>query len=350
MRSIVSLSVLALATGCLTATPTTHSTIAPPALQAWIGFPPGSSPDFPIYLNRSAYVALFEIIPNRGVTLLYPQTERFAYAHDVHYVSMTIQPGRMLYTDATFANYSLQPRYYYLVASELPLNLARLQESLGGIRRVLGKHYLAHRPFDVIDRLTSYVVPRQPDEHWATDLLVDWPAPPPPRLAIHYVQCANGRILAVHASYPFFGCPGDPRVTTMAPVAHRDSTTRQPLPGTGERPRLPEVRDAGKRVADAGAPAEITRRRAEARARPPVDHPGMRRVRASDDARASSPHRPPDDYERKRPTPAQTTADRSSTERSATPARTTSDAPTRTPDPPREQAPGGKERKPQPDT
>lgn len=204
--------------GCATAPRVQDAEPAPPpALRVWIGFPIGSSRVHPIFTNREAYVAMFEIIPGRGATMVYPVNGREVFASDAHYANLAVQPGRMFYHTDPFGHAAFQPRYYYAIASAAPLNLSRLQTSLGATRRVLGRMYSSYRPFDVIDRLTEIVVPMQSDEDWATDLFVDWPTPPTPIFtAYQLVRCANGRVIKVPASYPYYGCPGDARSSLAA--------------------------------------------------------------------------------------------------------------------------------------
>jgi hypothetical protein len=252
----------------------------PPAMHVSIGFPVGQRQVYPIYVNREAYVAMFEILPGRGVTLLYPQRSRQVWVSDMHYADLRFQPARELYYDDPFGFAHVQPRYYYVVASAAPLNLTRLHASLGAMRRVLGRMYGSYRPYDVIDRLTNLVVPSQADEDWATDLFVDWPAPPPPRavLAYRFVRCANGRLLLVPRNYPYFGCPGD------APLAVATATKPpvKELPFEAI-PRAP--RDDKREPIEFSAPEVGNRRRAEAGAAPPRSggRAGREGIRYSDD-------------------------------------------------------------------
>jgi hypothetical protein len=238
----------------------------PPPLRVWIGYPIGSSRVHPIFVNREAHVAMFEIIPGRGVTMVYPQTREDLGASASHYADLAMQPGRMFYHSDPFGHASFQPRYYYAVASAAPLNLTRLRSSLGATRRALGRMYASYRSYDVIDRLTELVVPMQADEDWATDLFVDWPVPamPPTFAARRLIACANGHVIHVPANYPYHGCPGDAQVSVATPSAKppikelpRDSLRRPRMPGDRQRPT--ELSDPGVEK----------RRRAEPGARPP---------------------------------------------------------------------------------
>jgi hypothetical protein len=257
----------------------------PPPLRVWIGYPIGSSRVHPIFVNREAHVAMFEIIPGRGVTMVYPRSSADVFASDAHYANLTLQPGRMFYDTDPFGHASVQPRYYYVIASATPLHLSRLLTSLGAVRRVLGRMYASYRPYDVIDRLTELLVPMQADEDWATDLFVDWPVPPMPQsfATTRSVLCANGHVIHVAANYPYHGCPGDAQLAAIAAVPKPpikelafDSVTRRPRPGDRQGP------------IELSAPDVEKRRRAEAGARPPrtggmARTPSERGIRYSED-------------------------------------------------------------------
>jgi hypothetical protein len=227
---------------------------------------------------------MFEIIPGRGVTLVYPRTSRQVWASDMHYADLTLQPGRMYYYTDPFGLARFQPRYYYAIASTAPLDLRRLHASLGATRRMLGRMYGSFRPYDVIDRLTELVVPMQSDEDWATDLFIDWPGVPSvPRsvLAYQFVRCANGRVLFVGVNYPYYGCPGD----TQLSVATAEKPAVKELPFEAI-PRPP--RGEKREPIELTAPDVGNRRRAEAGAPPPRRDPmsrghGREGIRYSDD-------------------------------------------------------------------
>jgi hypothetical protein len=247
----------------------------PPALRTWIGYSVGSSYVSPIFVNREAYVAMFEIVPGRGVTMVYPSYRDQSFLSDMHYADLGVQLGRGFYFTDPFGFASFQPRYYYAIASIAPLNLARLQSSLGATRRVLGRVYASYRPFDVIDRITELVVPMQPDEDWATDLFVDWPVPAPLRTfaAFRHLRCANGRLLFVDPNYPYYGCPGDTRLAVIAsaatplrPEVPVDSVVR---PADSLRPRLPHGPERRPPMELSSVDADEGRRRAEPGTRPP---------------------------------------------------------------------------------
>jgi hypothetical protein len=196
--------------------------------------------------------------------MVYPHGDAARFASDAHYADLTFQPGRTFYYTDPFGYASVQPRYYYVIASAAPLNLRRLRPSLGATRRVLGRLYGSFRPYDVIDRLTELVVPLQADEDWATDLLVDWPFAPPRTLALQWVRCANGRLIQVAGNYPYFGCPGDTRLAVAATSA-KAPIKELPVDAIPRRPRGDGSRDG----IELAAPPVEKRRRAETSAQPP---------------------------------------------------------------------------------
>ncbi len=268
--------------GCATA-PRVHGVApeAPPALRVWVSFPIGSSQVYPIFTNREAHVALFEIIPGRGVTMVYPFHRVHTLASGAHYADLTVQPARMFYYTDPFGHASYQPRYYYAVASAAPLNLQRLQTSLGATRRILGPMYASYRPYDVIDRITEIVVPMQSDEDWATDLFVDWPEMPVmPRFASsQLVRCANGRVLQVPAGYPYRGCPGDAEPVVTATATATAELTPPVKEVVLEAPRAPR-RGTDREGVELSDASTQKRRRAQPGARVP-----------SEDLRARAPRR-----------------------------------------------------------
>jgi hypothetical protein len=289
----------------------------PPPMRVWIGYPIGSSLVFPIFVNREAYVAIFEIIPGRGASMVYPRSGADVFASDGHYADLSMVLGRSLYESDAFALASFQPRYYYAVASAAPLHLSRLLSSLVTMRRVLGPMYASYRPYDVIDRLTEYVVPKQPDWDWATDLFVDWPVPSAavPTVFAHrddqrLIACANGRIISVPRRYPYYGCPGD----AAAAVAAIDSNrTVEMNADSAARPKLPKVRDI-QRAADRRGGDVERRRRAEPGATRPVSR-GI--ARGSSSSGWASSRTDPSRTDRYRDTRGESARDRATASRKA---------------------------------
>ena len=341
MRSFALAALAAVAfSGCATVPRVESATLEPePPLRVWIGFPVGSSPMYPIYVNRHAHVAMFEIIPNVGATLVYPRHGPHANASVTHFADLTIQPGRSYYRKALFGYASFTPRYYYVIASTQPLRVTSLYRSPGLLRRQLGATYASYDAYEVIDRITELVLPMQADEDWATDLFIDWPMPPmATRRAFAYriVRCANGRVFPVLGDYPYFGCPGDARVA-VAP-----DSARKPVIVIPGEPKRPRGRDRIEIIEPRGTDVEGRRRATGSEDVPRAGRgqsrtPSSEGIRYSDDRRANGANAEPA---------------RTSTPARAEPVRDAERAaPAQRADPPREPSPRGEssgERKPDP--
>ncbi|HZO18273.1 MAG TPA: hypothetical protein VFB46_04745 [Gemmatimonadaceae bacterium] len=325
---------------CATAPRVESATPAPePPLRVWIGFPVGSARIHPIYVNREAHVAMFEIIPNVGATLVYPRYGAHASASVTHFADLTIQPGRSYYRSNPFGYAAFTPRYYYVIASTQPLRVASLYRSPGLLRRQLGATYASYDAYEVIDRVTQLILPMQADEDWATDLFIDWPTPPAATrraFAYRFVRCANGRVFPVLGDYPYFGCPGDARVA-VAP----DSGKKPVMVIPGE-PKRPRGRDRIEIVEPRGTDVEGRRRATGSEQAPRAGRgtsrpPSSEGIRYSDDRRANGATAEPA---------------RTSSPPRAEPVRDAERAaPAQRSDPPREPAPRGGssgERKPDP--
>jgi len=190
---------LALVAGCavrapgLTATPNSAS-----PLQASI-FPPYYG-QVPVALNKPAYVALFEVIPGRGASMLYPKYgSGFTQVRD-NWIPLDYSAQRWLYASNGMgtavgqwsgfdygygvgyglSSRSLQgagaPRYLFLVASETPISTDRFQGSASSVRQYLGNNmYSSYQPYDVMERLAYALAPYDAtDDSWVTDVFVDW--------------------------------------------------------------------------------------------------------------------------------------------------------------------------------
>ncbi|HEX3156907.1 MAG TPA: hypothetical protein VHQ45_00190 [Gemmatimonadaceae bacterium] len=179
MRQLLSFIVTALAIGGCAHVPPAGSDFAPGASKA-----PLQARVFPPYygrisfsVNKPAYVALFEVAPGQGISLVYPlsgQPQRVQ--HEVTWQSLSFVPQRWLYTNASLSGPVGGPaRYFYLIASERPLDIARLQRDAGSLRRTLDiNRYAAIRPYDTMEDLAFMVVPRIEDDRWTTDVFADW--------------------------------------------------------------------------------------------------------------------------------------------------------------------------------
>ena len=179
MRQLLSMTMAALAiAGCAHAPPAGGEfspAVAEAPLEARV-FPPyyGS---ISFTLNKPAYVALFEVVPGQGISLVYPLSGQSQFVdREVTWQSLSFVPQRWMYTNASLAGPVGGPaRYFYLVASERPLDIERMRDDAGSVRRTLGiNRYSALRPYDTMEDLAFMVVPRIEDDRWTTDVFADW--------------------------------------------------------------------------------------------------------------------------------------------------------------------------------
>src|SRR5919109_1633444 len=124
-----------------------------------------------VQTNRPSYVALFEIVPYRGVALLAP-----AYAHQrtwmlvgLNWVPVSWSVQSALYYGRP-ATTSVPARWVYAIASDEPLNLPDAAFQPGYLRRVLGPAaYRANNPYLTMRAIARAFVPGVVDEAWAED-------------------------------------------------------------------------------------------------------------------------------------------------------------------------------------
>jgi hypothetical protein len=217
-------------------------------------------------LSEPGHVAVFEIVPGRGVGLLYPfYASEAAYFHAGWTgVSARTLRNRDWYADhyaVDFRNYP-QPRYFLLVASRYPLHLAPLQGNSGGLRRLLGHHtFSSHDSRGVMNEVLDAVLPYQDDADWDTDVLVIWPDPSiarPMYERMVAVRCGDGTVRVVPIELAGLACQSLPDRAGPPPPPVRDTvdvqvpTRRRPgVPAPGSdgsvRPERPDVERPGGR-------------------------------------------------------------------------------------------------------
>ena len=175
-------------------------------------------------LSKPAYVALFEVVPGRGVSLLYPQAGAGWQGTTEVWVPMRYNPQRWMYTtSAASAAYGYgvagtsgyeehgvtagglaAPRYLFLVASERPLAVDQFQGDPTSMRSYLGHvSYASYEPYDVMERLAYAILPFASEESWVADVYVDWgydwgygagPAATSAFASYQRVRCADGSL------------------------------------------------------------------------------------------------------------------------------------------------------------
>lgn len=186
--------------------------------------------------SRPAYVAVFEIVPGRGVGLLYP-----GYVGENNYVPGGVSPLWITRTRSYYGYFQAvgpayprdTPRYLYLVASEIPLRTGELIRHPGMLRSALGiQHYAAWSPHSVLHELDALVVRDLGSHGWTSDLYAVWPErryrDRVATLDWVRVRCTDGRIIEGPAYYVRGAC--DEAAAPVPPLRQGPETP----PGTAE--------------------------------------------------------------------------------------------------------------------
>ena len=198
-----------------------------------------------VNVNRSAYVAIFEIVPGRGAALVYPQYESERSYLNAGYNRVWFNGPRnnSLYFSAQSSGYDTrQPHQYLLIASRQPLRIRAIQERPGELRRQLG--YQAVNSMSsraLMNDIADLVLPSVADEDWDSDVLTIWPETYT-RLAYDgdtrmTVRCMDGRVVytslywADNACYDYDRRYGHNRPGNQPPPPPRDTTGSQGTPG-----------------------------------------------------------------------------------------------------------------------
>lgn len=217
-------------------------------------------------LNRPAHVAVFEVVPGRGVGLVYPSypAQGEMLSSGFHRPLLSGSQFRWAYLSTPVS--PNQSRYLYLVASERPLDIDAFVHSPTALRSTLGvRRFAAWNPHALLDELDSLVVPASLPGDWTSDLYAIWPEPPrarDPFDQLIVLTCESGRRVAVPLRFATFACPNDtrdrvkgtPRVTEPGDE-EGDSATfdvpsrRRPEPKTSE-PDAPEAEPSRIRPTD----------------------------------------------------------------------------------------------------
>ena len=270
---------------------------------------------FGIQLNRPAYVAVFEILPGRGVAMVYPTYGR-EDAFFPHGYSALRTPNARRYDwyDVSYSGryQGSEPRFYFLVASRRPLRVSRFERSPGSLRSVLG--YSAYSTLNyrtVMNDLVNVIVPPQSEDDWTTDVYAQWPNSYPDRYAYDQgryvrVDCGGGVVDVVPWELYRFACRSVRQHTGQQTTGHtapppRSDTTRVTTPGR----HRPEPRDSvgGGTVTN---PATEGARTPERRVEPRREMPRMRdddRPRVDNGSDSERPQAEPRSAEPRREAP-----------------------------------------------
>jgi hypothetical protein len=157
------------------------------------------------YINKSAHVAVFDIVPGAGIGLVYPRMGR-----ELEYAA---RPGPQWiasgvpYWPASYvlpANSSV--RYLFLVASREPLLIDDYIGYSDYLRQKLTNVVYTGNAYTAMEALIAEVVPSQPAEDWTTALYIVYGSvrgnrrPP---VIYQLVKCTDGKIYWVQLGSSF---------------------------------------------------------------------------------------------------------------------------------------------------
>lgn len=154
-----------------------------------------------IQTSRAAYVAVFELVPGRGVSLVYPAPYR---ARDVMLTGLTwVDVNWTMRYDYTRRYPASDTRYIYAVASDTPLRIADEDYDHRYLARELGSEYWSENPNATARAISRDFVRSQPDEWWGEDLQSMALVSPRVTVAIRLarVYCPGGTYFEVRDDY-----------------------------------------------------------------------------------------------------------------------------------------------------
>jgi len=156
-----------------------------------------------VSLDRPSYLAVFDIVPGRGVTLLYPASARQR--------QMTLVGARWLdprwgtlnrYDAASSGRYARNDRplthYVYAVASERPLRLDNASFDDDLLANMLGvRATFVDDPYDTRDAIVRQFVAATRDEDWGEDMYTMEAMRSTQVVRVARVYCADGSVVYV---------------------------------------------------------------------------------------------------------------------------------------------------------
>jgi|SRR5690348_4149749 len=160
-----------------------------------------------VQTSRPAYLAVFEIVPGRGVSLVYPRP---------------MQPRDLTITGLTWVNLSWtmrydyryassDTRYIYAVASDTPLRVEDTDYERYHLERRLGSTFYSSSPNATVRSISREFVRAQPDEYWGEDMFTMALAPSRVIVTIRWarVYCPGGGYFEVREdAADHIWCPG----------------------------------------------------------------------------------------------------------------------------------------------
>lgn len=152
-----------------------------------------------VQTNRPAYVAIFEIVPERGVALIAPTHvhQRTWVLAGLNWVPVSWKVQSTMYYGPPSAH-GIPGRWVYAIASDEPLRLPDEAFRPGYLQRILGPTvYRSRNPYITMRALSRAFVPAVVDEAWAEDAyaLAATYASDPYRIVRIY--CANRTVYEV---------------------------------------------------------------------------------------------------------------------------------------------------------
>jgi hypothetical protein len=200
-------------------------------------------------VNRPAHVVLFEVMPGRGTSLVYPRAGMGSGSGEITMgrfnLGLNRIAGRELYHPAHTSIGVAPPRFYFLIASERPLNLDAFGTFGMGTMRALGTEFAAYNVFSTMERLAQLALPSGvADGTWTSDVYMYWPqavsSEPAPR---HVLLTCNGYQVYVRLEYLALAQQSLCATRSDAPAAEPDDTTRTPGGEVIPRRRAPPETD-----------------------------------------------------------------------------------------------------------
>lgn len=281
------------------------------ALSAYI-IPPGQG-GLRFHVNRPAYVAMFEIVPDGGARLIYPtpgvgRMDGFVFSgrrvpDTSGYWRGDGYSGGVYAGRGSAASARLdRPRFLFLIASERPLEIDAFGAYGSGLRAALGHHYYASlNPYATMERIAEVALPTMIDDGtWATDMYVYWPQVLRQyRASRDVILRCNGFTMVVAAEYAYQARQALCRDPQRDRVAQRPRVTPPPVDGDSV-----EIAQPGRREPLPPADEETRRRLTSSRQlqQPQTQRPDERRtVEERVTAGAAAPTAEPDAPRRGRP-------------------------------------------------
>lgn len=203
-------------------------------------------------LSRPAYVAVFEVVPGGGVSVLYPAGADAGrrLRSGWHSPSVWSRRGGWRYGFWTYNG----PRYLYLVASEHPLRVDRFVRSPGALRHALGPNaFASHNPRRTMAMLDDLVLGASTDQEWTSDVYVQWPEERRLEAPVVAYRCSNGQLIylpstvsggnvqqiCAQSDHPK---PAADTVKSDTTAVRKPSRRRPEVPPGAEAPRRPAAR------------------------------------------------------------------------------------------------------------